>query len=127
MPADSYPKRLRLLTSADYQRVFDKVDYKQGGSFFTFLARSNDRKNHRLGIIASKRNLPLAVSRNRVKRLIRESFRHCQQSQELARMQDQTIDVIVLAKAASKDQSNADILRALETQWNKILAKAGKQ
>ena len=43
--------------------------------FKIFFAR-NGEKNARLGIIASKKILPGAVDRNRVKRVIREAFRH---------------------------------------------------
>jgi ribonuclease P protein component len=42
--------------------------------FKIFFAR-NRVNNARLGIIASKKNLPSAADRNRVKRIIREAFR----------------------------------------------------
>lgn len=40
-----------------------------------FLASRNDLGFNRLGLVISKKNLPRAVDRNRVKRVIRESFR----------------------------------------------------
>jgi ribonuclease P protein component len=42
--------------------------------FKIFFAR-NCENNARLGIIASKKTLPSAANRNRVKRIIRETFR----------------------------------------------------
>lgn len=42
--------------------------------FKLYFAR-NGKNNARLGIVASKRTLPRAVDRNRVKRVIRETYR----------------------------------------------------
>ena len=125
MPANSFPKTLRLLTPADYRRVFDSVDLKQGSPLFTFLARQNDKSRNRLGIIAAKRNIRSAANRNRMKRLVRESFRlipettYHKQSGNKA-----SFDVIVLVKAGSDDQSNATILDTLDGQWKKLNRKA---
>lgn len=44
------------------------------------LARPNHLTIPRLGIVVSKKTFPLAVQRNLVKRMTRESFRHFQQA-----------------------------------------------
>lgn len=46
------------------------------GLFYIAYFRQNQLSYPRLGVVASKRNLRLAVSRNRVKRVAREVFRH---------------------------------------------------
>ena len=57
------------------------------------LARHTDEKRARLGVIVAKKNIPLAVQRNRFKRITREVFR---------RSLIEGLDVIVLAKQNKK-------------------------
>jgi ribonuclease P protein component len=45
------------------------------GRWFAVTARPNGLGFHRLGIIAARRAIPLAVQRNRQKRIVREVFR----------------------------------------------------
>lgn len=63
----------RLLGTDGFDHVIraENVADKQFKIFFT----RNSKDNARLGIIASKKSIPSAVNRNRVKRLIREAFR----------------------------------------------------
>lgn len=64
----------KLLTKQDFDRVFS---FRKRYFFDLFVAYycRNDFQRPRLGIIVSKRNAKKAVDRNRVKRVIRESFR----------------------------------------------------
>jgi ribonuclease P protein component len=64
----------RLLREDGFDHVIraQNITDKQFKIFFSH----NSEKNARLGIIASKKTLPSAVDRNRVKRTIRETFRH---------------------------------------------------
>ena len=71
------------------------------------LARRNDGERARLGVIVAKKNIPLAVQRNRFKRITREVFR---------RSLIGGLDVIVLAKLNKKklrSSTLADELRDL--------------
>ena len=63
----------RLLRADGFDHVIraENIADKHFKIFFT----PNYHKNARLGIIASKRTLPGAVERNRIKRVIRETFR----------------------------------------------------
>ena len=125
------PKSHRLLNSTQFQFVFDQVDHKQGGSYFTFLSRSQkvsapgENSDHhtehpaRLGIIVSKRNVPTAVARNYLKRITRETFR-----QNVLSKQDLPgFDVIVLAKPSCRQASKIKVYASLEQQWQKLLKK----
>ncbi len=56
-----------------------------------------------------------AVPRNRVRRLIRESFR-------MHRQQLPAIDVFVTARAPARAAGNRDIFRSLDGLWQRILA-----
>ena len=55
------------------------------------LACASEQPQARLGIVVAKRNVKLAVDRNRLKRLVRESFR--QQQEHLG-----GLDIVVIIK-----------------------------
>lgn len=71
------------------------------------LARNNGLSHPRLGLAISKKSLPLAVQRNRIKRLSRETFRHLQQ-------QLGGIDIVVLSRHGLATQDNTRVRQALE-------------
>ena len=67
---ENYPKEARLLKSKDFRfRTADRIRSR----YFQFVVCPSRRA--RLGISVSKKVLPNAVARNRVRRLIREAFR----------------------------------------------------
>lgn len=70
----SFPRTLRLNTPDSYRNVFAKPSkfYIKG---LTVLYRKNDLAHGRLGLAISKKYAKHAVVRNRLRRLIRESFR----------------------------------------------------
>jgi ribonuclease P protein component len=83
--------------------------------FFTASARANDLTWARLGMSIAVRTLRRAVDRNRVRRLIRESFRMHQQSLP-------PVDIVIGTRAATKSADRACIRTALEQLWRKIAA-----
>jgi len=105
-----------LLTSGDYSSVFQAVDLRVSSKHFLILARSNTLSKPRLGIIVAKKHVKLAVQRNRVKRLLRESFRHRQTS--LPHM-----DIVVLAKKGIDRVDSADCAEELQYLWKKLSRK----
>ncbi|WP_223351813.1 ribonuclease P protein component, partial [Escherichia coli] len=70
----------RLLTARQFSAVFDSPTGKVPGKHVLLLARENGLDHPRLGLVIGKKNVKLAVQRNRLKRLIRESFRHNQET-----------------------------------------------
>lgn len=130
--------------------MFDNVDCKQGGKYFTFLSTSSSHGNCRLGLIIAKKHIPLAVNRNKIKRAIRESFR-CLLSQTQVTLQENTVqssalnenssldntfretlndgvlitafDVIVLAKSTVATLDNAQLNKELKRQWLRLIEK----
>jgi ribonuclease P protein component len=111
-PAKSFPRSVRLTQSRDYQRVFSGAK-RLGDRHFTVLATPNTLGHARLGLAVSRRNAPRAVDRNRLKRLVRESFR-CQRG-ELA-----GYDLVVLSKPAAVAASNEVLRRSLAQQWQRL-------
>lgn len=63
----------RLLRKDRYDQVIraDQVD----GKLYKIFYKRNESDTSRLGIIATKRNFPRSVDRNRLKRFVRETFR----------------------------------------------------
>lgn len=80
---------------------------------FLVLARKNTHGLARLGLSISARAVGNAVCRNRVKRLIRESFRLHQHELPAA-------DIVVNARSAVRAADNNAILRSLERHWQSV-------
>src|SRR5690554_7433554 len=78
MSETSFERNKRLLKPYEFKRVFDNTELRGGTSQILVLASANQLENPRIGFVFAKKNMKLAVDRNRVKRIIRESFRHQQ-------------------------------------------------
>jgi ribonuclease P protein component len=115
----AFSKSLRLLQSSDFKTVFDHAPFRASHQYFLILARPNNLDCPRLGLVIAKKHIRLAVRRNRLKRLIRESFRHQQQSLT-------GLDVIVLARKSMDEMDNSDITEQLTQQWQRLLRRANK-
>ena len=108
----------RLLTSADFQRVFDNP-LKLADSFFTVLAKKRSEGCHcRLGLAIAKKQLKRAVDRNRIKRLIRETFR-----QEPSFEDQAAIDIIVMTRHSVRAKTNAELQQSLQQLFAQVLSK----
>lgn len=124
------PKHAKLLKAADYNHVFDKP-VRSSDRYFTVLACPNTLLHARLGMAFSKKRVKLAVARNRLKRISRESFRLIQLEQRLKQQQlsDQEIlqaDFIVLAGAQCVKATNKELFHSLKQHWQKLNKKCAK-
>lgn len=104
-----FTRSMRLVDSGDFKQVF-AIGKRINGKAFTILYCFNRLNYPRLGIAIPRKHFSLAVDRNRIKRLIRESFRQWQQM--LSRC-----DLMVLSKPGINHYSNLELLRSLEYQW----------
>lgn len=111
---------LRLLKSSEFKRVFDKAEVKVSDKNILILARKNQLEIPRLGLIIAKKNVRTAVSRNRIKRVIRETFRHSQHSL-------QGLDYVVLARKGLGELDNRQLHSLLDKQWLRAQKKSGAQ
>jgi ribonuclease P protein component len=89
--------------------VFEKAG-RSRDKLFTVLYRRNDRNVPRLGLAISKKHCRPATQRNRIKRIIRESFRQHQAA--LA-----GLDIVVINQPAARTASNRQIFDSLEVHW----------
>ena len=70
-----FTKEQRLLTPVDFREVFDAPERKLHQSHLMAFVRTNNHEQPRVGMAITKRKVPTAVSRNLIKRQIREQFR----------------------------------------------------
>lgn len=77
------------------------------------LYRKNDIGKARLGMAFSKRHIPKATNRNRIKRILRESFR-CNRLP--------SVDIIAVARHGLDGVSNPVLKSRLEHAWKKLNA-----
>lgn len=110
--AMGFNSQQRLLIAADYKNVFDNASIKASRPSFLFLATPNNKPHPRLGLIVAKKHVRLATQRNRIKRLIRESFR---QQKNLP-----PLDVVVLVRSGQQERENTDIHEDLMVLWRQL-------
>ncbi|MEN8823682.1 MAG: ribonuclease P protein component, partial [Glaciecola sp.] len=97
----SFTRELRLLTPAHFSYVFEDA-VPAPSKHITILARKNSNYTHpRLGITIAKNRVRKAHDRNRLKRVIRESFRHHQHFLP-------NVDIIVIGKSNLDTLSNQE-------------------
>jgi ribonuclease P protein component len=97
---------------AEFKHVY-ATGKRLGNEFFTVNAQPNELACARLGMSIAARIVRRAVDRNRVRRLIRESFRVHQLSLP-------PLDIVIGARAGVLTADNARLRAALETLWQKI-------
>jgi ribonuclease P protein component len=110
--AGSFPKASRLLAADDFRRVF-AGPRKSADGCFTVLYRPSAGEHARLGLAISKRRLRRAVDRNRIKRIVRESFR-------AHRSHLPPVDVVVLAGPRAGARDNAALHASLRRHWERL-------
>lgn len=106
----------RLLSSAEFQPLFNQPDYRVGGQHILLLASENQSDNGRIGLVVGKRRVRHAVQRNNVRRISRESFR-------LRKQQLAGLDVIILVKATIERVDKPTFRAEITRLWDKLLAK----
>ncbi len=114
-PADyRFGKARRLLNAGDYSRVFDGAEARASHKHLLLLAKPNQEPGHRLGLVIAKKNVRLAVQRNRIKRVAREVFR-------VMPATEPCMDVVLLARRGLDQLDNAELSTILQQQWQRLV------
>ncbi|OGV34542.1 MAG: ribonuclease P protein component [Legionellales bacterium RIFCSPHIGHO2_12_FULL_35_11] len=107
---NNFSKSQRLLTKIDFDFVFSRAK-KISTKYFVVLYRDNKISHSRLGIILAKKMVPKAHDRNKIKRLIRESFRT---------NKIKPVDIVFLARPGLAKITNHEFISSIEQAWSKI-------
>lgn len=115
-----FPRRARLTKPAEFKRVFSEP-VVSSDAWFKVLARGDGSNGPRLGLAISRQVDKRAVVRNRIKRTVRESFRH--------RFVDThpSVDFVVLARRDTATISNRQLRSSLNRHWLRILERLGER
>ena len=120
MTDQGFGRKLRLITASDFKAVFGQADYKVSCAQLLILAINNGDETPRLGMVIAKKHVRLANSRNRLKRLIRESFRRHQQLLG-------GLDIVILARSGADSLDNESFTRLLEKLWQDLIRRRNRQ
>ena len=114
-----FARQQRLTQASEFKSVFANPSVKQGDATMLLLGKKNNLNTARLGLAVAKKQLKHAVSRNRFKRLTRESFRH-----HLNIIKN--LDIVVIARAGAKNKTNRELLDLLSKNWHILSKKCEK-
>lgn len=113
---EGFGRDRRLVRARDYSRVFSE-NQRFGDRYITILVRPRENgETPRLGLAIAKKQIRRAVDRNRIKRILRESFR-------LNRQHLPPVDIVVMVRKPILDLDSAQILSRLQQLWNKIIKR----
>lgn len=102
-----FSSQYRLISPQDFQFVFAKP-CKLVSQKLLVLYKLNRLSHARLGIMIGKQHVKLAVHRNRLRRIIRESFRHHKERLK-------GLDIIVLVRAKCVISSRKDVKKRIKS------------
>ena len=104
-----FSRKYRLISKIDFQSVFANP-HKASKKYLLALYKPNHLTHARLGLIVAKHHVKRAVDRNRLRRLIRESFRHHQETLK-------GLDIIVLIRSKCSPLENNIIRADIDSLW----------
>lgn len=111
--SQDFSRSKRLLVPKQFKAVFDSPTGKVPGKHLLILAKDNQLDHPRLGLVIGKKSVKLSVQRNRIKRVIRDSFRHHQES--LAGW-----DIVIVARKGLGDLENTELHLHFAKLWKRL-------
>lgn len=114
MKPEGLPATARLLHEREFKAVFSARQKQSNRHFRIHWSKSDQsRAEPRLGLAIAKRVARRAVDRNRIRRLVRETFR-------IRRLKLRPLDYVVLANPAALEADNPTLIRSLDQLWQRF-------
>ena len=107
-----FPHAARIVRPADFLRL-RRLGRRIGVRCFNAQATPGESGGARMGLAVSRRVSTDAVRRNRIKRIVRESFRHI-------RAKLPALDILIIARESADAESNAALRADLDALWRRL-------
>ena len=101
-----FPKELKIRKTSEYEEIFGSSK-RLRSKHFDILYVNNGLGYSRAGLVVGKKNVRLAVKRNRIKRVVREVFRNNKSLFD-------SLDVVILAKKDSDTLNYSHVKQEFE-------------
>ena len=111
------PAQRRLRRKPDFEAVYAR-GRRMGNGFFGVTARVNDEGRPRLGLAVASKMAGGSVERNRIRRVVRESFR-------LHQHELPAVDIVVSARPRARGAANRELRAQIEELWRKVQEQCG--
>ena len=99
--------------------MFNEANFRQSGDSILLLGKLSHEPINRLGMVIAKKNIPRAVDRNKIKRVMREVFRN-----HSSFPTDTCLDIVLLVRGKIPRDNAGSLYQKLEAQLKKLLKKA---
>ncbi len=119
MPRATFGKNRRLLNSSDFKEVFDNNSVRVAHPNLLILSEPNGTATSRLGLVIGKKNVPTALARNKVKRVVRETFRLTDLPV--------AVDLVFLARKDLGKLSSTELATLIQQSWVRLAARLLKE
>lgn len=115
----AFTRSARLTQRIEFDRVFSAPQQRSSDRYFTVLGRFREKgEESRLGMVVAKKKIARAHERNRIKRLIRESFR-------LEAKNQLSMDIVILPRNRDVQfVDNVELFRSLSKHWKRLQREA---
>lgn len=115
-----FTRNNRLLKAREFQAVFNGAAYRVAHPNLLLLAVANGLSYPRVGLVVAKKHVRRAVARNRIKRVVRESFRLCSADLD-------SLDVVFLARNGIDKLSPSEQTALLRHSWQRLARKVAAE
>ncbi|MCP4188317.1 MAG: ribonuclease P protein component [Gammaproteobacteria bacterium] len=110
---ETFPRQSRLTRAIDFRQVFQS-NFRLGEAGITILLGKLPGSTPRIGFAIAKKQIPKAIQRNRLKRILRESFRK-------NRYRLPARDLVIMVRKPILNIEPALLNAGLEKHWNSVI------